>query len=524
MISSQLHLLNQRIQDQLKVTLSLHRSNSITERRSIHNMEDFLLAITVFQKAASIAAGTVQGASEQGEGHDDGTGYHESSSMISRMSTLKRHEIANILQCNETEGQMSTLPTAVRVDEAEETKSPLDGPQSLVPTFNLTAIFSDGFGQLAHKAIQDLDFRGAETFLRRAMEHHISTGLDDVEHRRLRKQLSLSLFLQGRDKEAKSLVLDLAEHTGDDFNTTSQLVFVLALSLAHELEFNQAREICEHLCQILCISSDVYSDALSENDIFLLLVTCYRQSGDWMSARAILAKFPDIDEDQCLPSPLEFILGSDDLLLELLSDSSSESRTVPSLFISQAQSLPIAQRVTPLQERLDAASIFTTRFAASEIGDDDDHGVVRTKYNRPSSAPSGDSKQAVQNKSRGPYSFRSKYPRLSALKQLDLKARPHPSFQLLQWQRCTADVNRIAPSRDIIAWVEGQAANNETIPAAERLFDHVEYSLALSSFTGPGPLVAEPDAGAIKNAAILEQTEAQSGARYPLFSNSPCLR
>jgi hypothetical protein len=51
--------------------------------------------------------------------------------------------------------------------------------------------------KIAHRAIQDFDFIGAENFLRRAMEQHKTTGIDIVQHRRLREQLSLCLFFQG---------------------------------------------------------------------------------------------------------------------------------------------------------------------------------------------------------------------------------------------------------------------------------------------------------------------------------------
>lgn len=398
--------------------------------------------------------------------------------------------------------------TALQVDDAEEIPSPLTGPQLAPLGLNLTTVFTDGFSKLAHRAIQDLDFLGAEAFLRRAMEHHRHTGIDSTQHRRLRKQLSLSLFFQGRDKEAKELVLDLAEHHGEGFNTTSQLLFVLALSLAHELEFDEARTLCEQLCQIRCMSNDGDSGMVPKNDIFKLLVTCYRQSRDWMSADAIIADIPDVDEEQCVPSPLEFILASDDLLNEFLGD--AECRTTPAIFVSQVQSLPVAKRVTRLQERLDGASIFTTRFAASEIGDGHGgDGLLRLKSRNLGGAP-----QAVQLTPRKkPASLRATFARLSApLKHIAFKRRLHSSFELLRWQKCTPEVEKMTPVRDILSWIEGQAAGHGITPVTDRFSDDADYSLDISGI--PTLLIPELDSVELTNAATLSQPELKVGASY----------
>lgn len=496
MISSQLDLLNRRVQERVNVSLCLNRSNSVSERRFLHNMEDFLLAIRAFHKAASTTAGTIQGHS----GHDQGTTAgllepHGNSAVVSRMPTHKRHEIVALLQRSQRPDPSPTTPPALQVNDADATISPSDNPQRSTPRLNLTTVFSDGFTKLAHRAIQELDFIGAETFLRRAMEHHRNTGIDDIQHRRLRKQLSLSLFFQGRDKEAKELVLDLAEHYGEGLNTTSQLLFALALSLAHELDFDEARTICERLCQM---RDDEASSSLPKEDIFKLLVTCYRQSRDWMTADAILAEVPDIDEDQSLPSPLEFILGSDDLLHEFLGD--EECQTTPKIFADQVQSLPVAKRVTRLQERLDGASVFTTRFAASETdGDNGCEGHLRLDPGSFRRTSSLDATQSAQNGSESKQSRgMPKLARLAtSLKHLAFHSRPESNFELLKWQRCTPEVQNPTPSRDILSWIQGQADFQEVTPSTDTFPDDAEYPLDISGLNAHGSIVAELEADPI---------------------------
>lgn len=514
-ISSQLDLLNQRVQNRVEVSLCLNRSNSTSERRFLHNTEDYVLAIRAFHKSARTTAGTVQGHSEHGRDTTGGTNQYESSSVVFRMPTRKRHEIVTLLQRNEKQELLSTTPTALQVNDAKAIASPLDGPQLAPLRINPTMVLTDGFSKLAHKAIQDLDFLGAETFLRRAMEQHKNTGVDSFQHRRLRKQLSLSLFFQGRDKDAKELILDLAEHYGEGLNTTSQLLFALALSRAHDMEFDEARTICEQLCQIRCISDDGSSGMLSKYDVFRLLVTCYRQSRDWMSANAIIAEIPEIDEDLCVPSPLEYILGSDDLILEFLGD--AECRTTPSLFVSQVQSLPVAKRVTRLQERLDGASLFTTRFATSETGDDrGGDGLLRMKSRRFQTA-----RQPVETGPENKHaSLHAMYARLSAsLKHLACKSRLHSSFELLQWQRCTPEVEKMTPARDILSWIEGQAAGHGMTPVTDRFSDDADYSLDISGL--PALLLPELDSNEITTAVSLPQSEVQFEAsrNLPLASS-----
>lgn len=501
MISSQLDLLNRRVQERVNVSICLNRSNSGSDRRFLDNMEDFLRAIRAFHKAASTTAGTIQGHS----GHDQGTagllGPQGSSTVVSRMPTHKRHEIVALLQRNERPDQVPITSPALQVNDADATISPVDGPQPSAPRLNLTMVFSDGFTKLAHRAIQELDFIGAETFLRRAMEYHRNTGVDDIQHRRLRKQLSLSLFFQGRDKEAKELVLDLAEHYGEGLKTTSQLLFALALSLAHELNFDEARTICEErLCQM---RDDETSSSLPKEDIFKLLVTCYRQSRDWMTADAILAEVPDIDEDQSLPSPLEFILGSDDLLHEFLGD--EECRTTPKIFADQVQNLPVAKRVTRLQERLDGASVFTTRFASSETdGDSGCEGHLRLDPGPFRRASSHGATQSVQNGSESRHS--RGMPTLArlatSLKHLAFQSRPESNFELLKWQRCTPQVQKLTPGRDILSWIQGQADFQEVTPAIDSFPDDAEYPLDISGLNAHGSIVAELEADPIPPSTV----------------------
>lgn len=523
-ISSQLDLLNRRVQERVNVSLCLERSNSVSERRFVRNMADFLRAIRAFHKAASTTAGTIQGHS----GHDQGTtgllDPHGNSAVVSRMPTHKRHEIVALLQRGGRQEQLPTTPPALQVNDADAAVSPVDGPQPSAPRLNLTMVFSDGFTKLAHRAIQELDFIGAETYLRRAMEHHRNTGVDDIQHRRLRKQLSLSLFFQGRDKEAKELVLDLAEHYEEEFNTTSQLLFALALSLAHELDFDEARSICEErLCQM---RDDERSSSLPKEDIFKLLVTCYRQSRDWMTADAILAEVPDIDEDQSLPSPLEFILGSEHLLHEFLGD--GECRTTPKIFADQVQNLPVAKRVTRLQERLDGASVFTTRFAASETdGDSGCEGHLRLHPGPFRRTSSHDATRSVQNGSESRHS--RGMPTLArlatSLKHLAFKSRPESNFELLKWQRCTPEVQKPTPSRDILSWIQGQADFQEVTPAIDSFPDDAEYPLDISGLNAHGSIVAELEADPIPPSTVeISQFKSPAHAEaspIPSFVSSP---
>lgn len=484
----------------MKISLCLSRSNSTVDRRCLHNMEDFIQAATAFHKAASTTAGSMRDHSREDQHTLGLPDPHVGSSVVSRMPTFKRQEIVTLLRRNGGLGQIITAQSALQADDAEAATSPERGPQldNAANQFDFTTVFTGGFSKLAHKAIQDLDFIGAENFLRRAMEQYRTTGIDDAQHRRLRKQLALSLFFQGRDKEAKELVLDLSEHYGEGFNTTSHLLFALALSLAHNLEFEEARAICEQLCQINCISD---SGMLSRNDIFKLLVTCYRQSRDWMSADAIIAEIPEIDEEQCISSPLEFILSSEALILEFLGD--AEYRTTPSIFISQVQSLPIAKRVTRLQERLDGASIFTTRFATSENGDDQGiENLLRLESGNLQSAPQAAPKSS--NKKHASSTVRHAHRLCASLKHLAFKSRLHSSFQLLKWQRCTHEAEKVTPVHDILSWIGGQVADHGTATASDRLYDHAEYSLAMSGFNDLPPPISELDS--IEISSVLTAT------------------
>jgi hypothetical protein len=181
----------------------------------------------------------------------------------------------------------------------------------------------------------------------------------------------------------------------------------------------------------------------------------------------------------------------------------------------------MAKRVTRLQEWLDGSSIFTTRFTTSGSGDDQGgDGLLRLESGHLRSAA-----QAVHNRPEEKHaSLRATYAHLSAsLRHLAFKSRLHSSFQLLQWQRCTHEAEKVTPVHDILSWIDGQVADQGTTPATDRLYDHAEYSLAMSGFNDLPPPISELDSTEIRpNAAMPPEIQPHVGAPVtPHRSPSP---
>lgn len=201
---------------------------------------------------------------------------------------------------------------------------------------NLDSTLSGGFSKMAQKALRKFDFPKAEKILQQALDRHKISAPDDAHHSRLRTQLAICSFLQGKGSQIGEAIIDLAEFRGTKRPVAYQLLYNLALSHIHDLDSESAHKICLRLWS--SVSRPNFPAHLKKNDLLRLLVVSYRMSDKALFAEAIEEEHPELASlaDDALPSMLESVISCEELLVEFLGV--NDNSEIPRLFIHQLRS------------------------------------------------------------------------------------------------------------------------------------------------------------------------------------------
>jgi hypothetical protein len=241
-------------------------------------------------------------------GNGDGpTSIPESGSIViqselrPKFPSVKLRHIKEFLSQNEIEAPIVAYPdypNYPEVSDPQHQPDNLDSPSSDSSGFALDfdKLFSEGFTIIVGRAIRNLDFVGAEKVLEEALAQHKSSGLFDIDHRRIRIQLVLANLLQTKGPQMEESILDLAEFYAANDPISRQLVYALALSHADEKNWHSSQRICKRLWQALRNVDS--SPTPHHHEVLQILATSCRGSGesvDILRATAIEEGFPDVN-------------------------------------------------------------------------------------------------------------------------------------------------------------------------------------------------------------------------------------
>jgi hypothetical protein len=314
----------------------------------LQNFKNLVRAAEDFCTSASTEATTLYG----GENYiDRGTSQvHEyaQSNCLPRATSTKRRHIEMFLRRNQHPSRANSLAPSNGTLGAPNYPEVVDGvPMNL--ELDLDNLFSGGLSKMAQKDLRKFDFPKAEKILQQALERHRVSAPDDAYHSRLRTQLALCSFLQGKGPHIEESVIDLTEFRGTKQSVAHQLLYTLALSHMHELDFQAAQKICKRLWANLCrLNSPVCP---MKNDLLRLLIVSYRMSGENILADAIEEEHPELRKqaDDGLPSILESIIGCDALLVELFGV--LDSSEIPQLLMHQFRRRTESAKQSPFDLR-----------------------------------------------------------------------------------------------------------------------------------------------------------------------------
>lgn len=308
----------------------------------VQNLKNLTRAAEDFHSSASIKASTIFSGSHRDTDSMGEYGSTPSGLPTTTTTSSKRRHIEMFLQRNQFPSRMNSVSLTADLDEPLVLKN-VGYPQVIVGEgtgssveFNLESKLSSGLSKMAQKALRQFNFSEAEEILQRALERHKISAPDDARHSRLRTQLAICSFLQGRGTAIEEAVIDLVEFRGTKRPVAHQLLYNLALSHVHELNFKAALEICSRLYESLC--NPDFSAHLKRNALLRLLVVSYRMSGETMDANAIEEEYPELasQADDGLPSILESVSSCNELLIEFYG--ADDNDEVPWLFIYQLRS------------------------------------------------------------------------------------------------------------------------------------------------------------------------------------------
>ncbi|KAI4599942.1 hypothetical protein KJ359_001678 [Pestalotiopsis sp. 9143b] len=307
----------------------------------VQNLKNLTRAAEDFHSSASIKASTIFSGSHLGTDSIGEYGSTPSGHPTTTTCSKLRH-IEMFLRRNQFPSRMDSISLSADLDEPLILKR-TDYQEVVVgegtgadAESNLDSKLSSGLGKMARKALRQFNFSEAEEILQRALERHKISAPDDARHSRLRTQLAICSFLQGRGTAIEEAVIDLVEFRGTKRPVAHQLLYNLALSHVHELNFKAALEICSRLYESLC--NPDFSAHLKRNALLRLLVVSYRMSGETMDANAIEEEYPELasQADDGLPSILESVISCNELLIEFYGADNNDE--VPSSFIHQLRS------------------------------------------------------------------------------------------------------------------------------------------------------------------------------------------
>jgi hypothetical protein len=316
----------------------------------IRNLKSLVRAARDFHASASIQASTIASGSQFRSDVAQDHGY-ASSVVHPATTTSKRRQVEMFIrQARRPSRKNSRTPSGnfplpsspVQADYPEVVA---DEEVGLGLENHLDSTLSGGFSKMAQKALRKFDFAKAEKVLRQALDRHRISAPDDAHHSRLRTQLAICGFLQGKGSEIENDVIDLAEFRGTKRSVAHQLLYNLALSLMHDLNFEAAHKICVTLWANL--SRPEFASHVKKSDLFRLLVISYRESDKALYAEALEEQHPELATvtDDGLPSMLESVISCEELLVEFLGV--NDSSEVPRRFIHQLRDRAELGRKSP---------------------------------------------------------------------------------------------------------------------------------------------------------------------------------
>ncbi|KAF7514636.1 hypothetical protein G7054_g15142 [Neopestalotiopsis clavispora] len=188
---------------------------------------------------------------------------------------------------------------------------------SLKSGFDTNYFLYTGLRQLAEVSIRSHEFTKAEVVLRQALRQGKSLSQEDPYQVRMRLQLVLIGFLQGKGRDMEASVLDLVKfHVKQAI--ANQLLYILVLAHVLEKDHDASKRLLPELLRASSTPGSITSPTKVET-MQLWAASC-RLAGDDYEGEAIEVMCPALKE-KALPTVSGFILDSEELLLELMGPS-----------------------------------------------------------------------------------------------------------------------------------------------------------------------------------------------------------
>ncbi|ETS75383.1 hypothetical protein PFICI_12327 [Pestalotiopsis fici W106-1] len=279
----------------------------------VQNLNNLVRAVGDFHASASVQASTIfSGSQLLTRATQD---QDSASSVVQHTTTIsKRRHIESFLRQTRLPSRRNSRTPSGNFN-LPSSPFQVDYPEVVADeeANNLDRTLAGGFSKMAQKALRKFDFAKAEQGFQQALDRYKISAPDDAHHSRLRTQLAICSFLQGKGSGIEDAVIDLAEFRGTKRPVAHQLLYNLALSHMHNLKFEAAHKICSRLWEDM--SKPGSSAHLKKNDLFRLLVISYRSSDKELYAEALEEQHPELASvtDDGLPSILESVINCEDL-------------------------------------------------------------------------------------------------------------------------------------------------------------------------------------------------------------------
>ncbi|KAI0167228.1 hypothetical protein BJ166DRAFT_229650 [Pestalotiopsis sp. NC0098] len=298
MILRELEQLNQYLEISIRATAGNNPLFKIdkSDIRVVQSLKNLVRAASDFHSSASSDASTIFSGGHLSMDTMEGCRYAESVLQPAGTVSDRRH-LETLLWQNRLPSRMDSLKASrtrglQSISETQQYPEGEGDEEGLGQHSNLDSLVSGGLNKLAQKALWRFDFSQAEKILQQALGRHKPSASDDTHQSRLRTQLAICSFLQGRGTQIEDAVIDIVEYRGTKRPVGHQLLYNLALSYTHHLNFEAARKIFSRLWESL--RDPDFSNSLKRNDILRLLVFSYRMSGDRLLAEAIEEEHPKL--------------------------------------------------------------------------------------------------------------------------------------------------------------------------------------------------------------------------------------
>ncbi|KAK8074365.1 hypothetical protein PG994_005264 [Apiospora phragmitis] len=300
-----------------------------SDRHLSRNLESLLRAARDFHSNASNTASTVYGGGTSDRNTDSCMGQvYTDSISVPRITSVKRRHMESFLkrQAPPSLSDSWAPPIAIGAIPASPRSfisSRLEPHEDATVKIDVEIdnLVSGGLRKTAQKAIRQLDFKKAAAILERALERYKIIGPEDTYHSRLRTQIVLCSILQGLpSSDLEDSIIDLAEYRGTKQTVAVQLLYALALSYMHTLDFKKALRICSLIESNSIMGSNHY-ECPGKNEVLKLFLVSYRLSGNDIDADAIEELIPQLSSQETLPTPCAFLSGCPELMGELFDTS-----------------------------------------------------------------------------------------------------------------------------------------------------------------------------------------------------------